>query len=381
MEPVLDELIHIFCANGVDYVKLGDVLKYEQPSKYLVKSEEYDDSFEIPVLTAGKTFILGYTDEIDGIYPANPRTPVIIFDDFTTAFRWVDFPFKAKSSAMKMLTPLSNENSFRFIYYAMYDVGVDTTDHKRRWISQFSNQLIPLPPREVQDKIVEYLDAFSAVCDNLDTEIAQREEQFKHYRHQLLSFEENDEFEYVRLGKVATRQRGTSITATRMKELDSPAGNVTVFAAGSTKAQVPEDSVPQSAIHMAPSIVVKARGYVNFEYFDRPFTTKSELWSYRATDDSASIKFVGYTLQENKSHFQEIARMNGVKLPQLKVSDTDNYSFPLPPRKDQDEIVEKLDVLRELIDNLRHERELRQKQFEYYREQSLNFKPKEQADD
>jgi hypothetical protein len=61
------------------------------------KSANYDDTFETPVLTAGKMFILGYTDETEGTYPASPESPVVIFDDFTTAFKWVDFPFKAKS--------------------------------------------------------------------------------------------------------------------------------------------------------------------------------------------------------------------------------------------------------------------------------------------
>lgn len=91
--------------NGVevDYLLLGNVTHYEQPSKYLVKSENYNDEFHVPVLTAGKTFILGYTAETSGIYKAS-ENPVIIFDDFTAANKWVNFDFKAKSSAMKMIT-------------------------------------------------------------------------------------------------------------------------------------------------------------------------------------------------------------------------------------------------------------------------------------
>ncbi|VTR50727.1 Type I restriction enzyme EcoR124II specificity protein [Actinobacillus pleuropneumoniae] len=101
----------------VEWKSLGEVAKYEQPTKYLVKSTNYNDDFNTPVLTAGKTFILGYTDEIDGIYPAKSN-PIIIFDDFTTANKWVDFDFKVKSSAMKMITS-SDENKFslKYIYY------------------------------------------------------------------------------------------------------------------------------------------------------------------------------------------------------------------------------------------------------------------------
>ena len=88
---------------GVEWLPLGDVAQYEQPTKYLVKTKKYNANYETPVLTAGKTFILGYTNENEGIYEAS-KHPVIIFDDFTTANKWVDFDFKAKSSAMKMIT-------------------------------------------------------------------------------------------------------------------------------------------------------------------------------------------------------------------------------------------------------------------------------------
>ena len=92
----LDELVKELCPDGVEFKKIGDIAGYEQPSKYLVKSTDYNDAFKTPVLTAGQTFVLGYTSETDGIYHASPENPVIIFDDFTGAFKWVDFPFKAK---------------------------------------------------------------------------------------------------------------------------------------------------------------------------------------------------------------------------------------------------------------------------------------------
>ena len=107
----LEKLIEELCPNGVEYVNIGDVVEYEQPTKYIVKSTDYNDDFEIPVLTAGQTFILGYTNEKDGIYKASKENPVIIFDDFTGAFKWVDFEFKVKSSAMKILTVQTNKTT------------------------------------------------------------------------------------------------------------------------------------------------------------------------------------------------------------------------------------------------------------------------------
>lgn len=100
----IKKLLKDLCPNGVEYRALGEILQYEQPSRYIVKNTNYDDSFKTPVLTAGASFILGYTDETNGIYNASKENPCIIFDDFTTSFHWVDFPFKIKSSAMKILT-------------------------------------------------------------------------------------------------------------------------------------------------------------------------------------------------------------------------------------------------------------------------------------
>ena len=112
----LQELIQQLCPKGVEYKKLGNMLDYEQPTQYIVKSTEYDDTYNTPVLTAGQSFILGYTNETNGIYRADKNNPTIIFDDFTTSFHWVDFDFKVKSSAMKMLRPKNDfDGSFKYI--------------------------------------------------------------------------------------------------------------------------------------------------------------------------------------------------------------------------------------------------------------------------
>ncbi len=79
-------------------VKIREVLEYERPEKHIVKNTEYK-KYGIPVLTANKSFILGYTDELANIYE---KIPVIIFDDFTTDKKYVNFPFKIKSSAIKI---------------------------------------------------------------------------------------------------------------------------------------------------------------------------------------------------------------------------------------------------------------------------------------
>lgn len=140
---------------GWKEVELGEVLDYEQPTDYIVNSEDYSDEFKTPVLTAGKSFILGYTDENKGIYN---KLPVIIFDDFTTASHYVDFPFKVKSSAMKLLTPKTKEVNLRYIFWLMQTIKVNSESHKRYYLSKFQYLKIPLPPLPTQKKIVSILE-------------------------------------------------------------------------------------------------------------------------------------------------------------------------------------------------------------------------------
>lgn len=150
--------------------ELGNILIYEQPTKYIVKSENYDDLFPVPVLTPGQTFILGYTAETEGVYSA--PLPVIIFDDFTTATKLVNFPFKVKSSAMKILKP-ANENVFLpYWYYFLSSLKVDNGLHKRYWISTFANRQVHCPSFQEQKRIAERLDKVQELIAKQKEQIA-----------------------------------------------------------------------------------------------------------------------------------------------------------------------------------------------------------------
>ena len=133
---------------------LDKSLDYQQPTPYLVSDTNYSDAFETPVLTAGKTFILGYTNEQNGIFSDN--LPVIIFDDFTTATQFVDFPFKAKSSAMKILLAKSGAN-IKFMYELMQMIAYEVGTHERHWISKFAPILVLVPSPDEQKKIADCL--------------------------------------------------------------------------------------------------------------------------------------------------------------------------------------------------------------------------------
>ena len=134
--------------------KLGDIFKYEQPQPYIVTSTKYDDKNDIPVLTAGQSFILGYTDEQFGVKEANENNPVIIFDDFTTSSHYVDFPFKVKSSAMKLLSLNNQNDNIHCAYNALKNVNYIPVSHERHWISTFAKVDVFMPKSADEQKLI-----------------------------------------------------------------------------------------------------------------------------------------------------------------------------------------------------------------------------------
>ncbi|MBP7784358.1 MAG: restriction endonuclease subunit S [Aliarcobacter sp.] len=172
MQKIFNQEIRFKADDGSEFCdweekKLGDILDYIQPTKYLVKDTEYNDSYTIPVLTAGKTFILGYTNETDGVFENN--LPVIIFDDFTTANKFVNFPFKAKSSAMKIL--VSKNNNIKFIYEAIQMIKYEVGGHERHWISKFSFLNIFIPCIEEQTKIANFLSSIDSKIEKVKKQL------------------------------------------------------------------------------------------------------------------------------------------------------------------------------------------------------------------
>ncbi|MDL2312806.1 restriction endonuclease subunit S [Bacteroidales bacterium OttesenSCG-928-B11] len=150
------------------WCQLEDILDYEQPTEYIVQTTDYSDLYQMPVLTAGKSFIIGYTDETEGIF-RNP--PVIIFDDFTTESKYVDFEFKVKSSAMKILKANSNMN-LRYVFYFMSITRLLGDSHKRYWISEYSKLQIPIPPFYEQERIVNAVKNLFQILDSIKSNIS-----------------------------------------------------------------------------------------------------------------------------------------------------------------------------------------------------------------
>lgn len=163
--------------------ELGELLPFEQPTAYIVKSTDYSDAYATPVLTAGKSFILGKTNETDGIFD---QLPVIIFDDFTTATQFVNFRFKVKSSAMKILHINTDLVIPKYIFYRLQIIQFDHSTHKRYWIQSYSKIKVLIPPLDEQFRIVARIEELFSELDKAVDTLKTTKEQLAVYRQAVL---------------------------------------------------------------------------------------------------------------------------------------------------------------------------------------------------
>ena len=184
------------------------------------------------------------------------------------------------------------------------------------------------------------------------------------------------EVEWKPLKDILIRTKGTKITAAEMKVLHKDNAPLKIFAGGKTFALVNFEDIPEKDINKNPSIIVKSRGIIEFEYYDKPFSHKNEMWSYYSNDKNINIKYIYYVLKNQEPYFQNLG--SKMQMPQIATPDTDKYLVPIPPLPVQTKIVKILDALTALTSELTSELILRQKQYEYYREKLLSFDSLEQ---
>ena len=179
------------------------------------------------------------------------------------------------------------------------------------------------------------------------------------------------EVKWKPLKDILIRTKGTKITAAEMKILHKDNASLKIFAGGKTFALVNFEDIPEKDINKNPSIIVKSRGIIEFEYYDKPFSHKNEMWSYYSNDKNINIKYIYYVLKNQEPYFQNLG--SKMQMPQIATPDTDKYLVPIPPLSVQTEIVKILDALTALTSELTSELILRRKQYEYYREKLLSF--------
>ncbi|WP_120916243.1 restriction endonuclease subunit S [Helicobacter pylori] len=395
----IERLLQTLAPKGVEFRKLGEVLEYDQPNQYCVTSKEFDKSYPTPVLTAGKTFILGYTNEKDNIYQASKSSPVIIFDDFTTATQWVDFPFKVKSSAMKILLPKDPTINIRFIFFYMqtipYNIG---GEHARHWISRYSQLEVPIPPLEIQQEIVKILDAFTELNTELNTELKARKKQYEYYQNMLLDFNDINQnhkdakeklaqktypkrlktllqtlapngVEFKKLGEVCEIIRGKRVT--KKEILDK--GKYPVVSGGiGFMGYLNEYNREENTITIAQ---YGTAGFVNWQ--NQKFWANDVCFSV-IPKETLINRYLYYVLTNMQNYLYSISNRSAIPY-SISSNNIMQITIPIPPLEIQQEIVKILDqfsiLTTDLLAGIPAEIKVRKKQYEYYREKLLTFKP------
>ena len=363
----LDDLINKHCPNGVEYKKIELFTNYEQPGKYIVDDTDYSDDFETPVLTAGQTFILGYTNEKNGIFKASKESPVIIFDDFTGAFKWVDFPFKVKSSAMKIITTTNNVQ-LRFLFHFMGNLNFTSNEHKRLWIATYSQFEIPVPPLEVQNEIVRILDTFTSLTAELTAELTARRKQYEYYRDSLLTRETKVELKTLnQISENCDNQRKPVTSGNRVKGeypyygASGIVDYVDDYIFDGDYLLVSEDGANLLARSTPIAFSISGKNWVN---------NHAHILKFK---ESATRKFVEYYL--NSINLEKY--ISGGAQPKLNQQNLNKIPIPLPALDVQQRIVNVLDnfdsICTDLKIGLPAEIEARKKQYEYYRDLLLTF--------
>jgi type I restriction enzyme S subunit len=326
-----------------EVVKLGDILEYEQPTKYLIKNDDYNIDYKTPVLTAGKTFILGYTDEINDIYA---NLPVIIFDDFTTSNHYVNFEFKIKSSAMKLLT--TKKHNLKYLYEQMqlikFCLGIE---HKRYWISEYSQIKIPLPPMLEQEKIAEILSTWDEAISHQETLIEQKNIQKKGLMQQIFNqtirFKDANGNDYpswqtAKLGDICIILSKTNHYSKDGLKI----GNYPFFINNNSNKIEKYLNIYDYDDEV---IIANTGGIAHFKYYYGKFATTSDCYIFKT---SIHTKFVYFYLIKYTDYINDIG-FTGSGIKHLDKKYFNNFKIPLPTIEEQTKIAQFLSAIDEEI--------------------------------
>ena len=354
----------------VEWKALGTLVKtVTAPSK--LKSQAYRVTGRLPIVDQGIQFIAGYTDE--DITPVEAGE-YIIFGDHSEHIKYVDFHFVQGADGLKILSPISA--NAKYVYHAFLNFYTKKFSYKRHW-STAQQTLIPIPcpenPKkslEIQAEIVRILDTFTDLTAELTAELTARKKQYNYYRDQLLSFEEG-EVEWKALGEIGKILRGTAIT-----EKETNPGEYPVVANG------PSHNYYHDQSNRSGETVVIARSgaYAGLvSYWDTPIFL-TDAFSIHPDNEILRTKFLYYVLKKDQAKIHNMGKGAGV--PHVRAADFESYKVPVPSLEEQTRIVVILDKFNTLTNSisegLPREIELRQKQYEHYRDLLLSFpKPEE----
>ncbi|WP_120834063.1 restriction endonuclease subunit S [Helicobacter pylori] len=402
----IERLLQTLAPKGVEFKKIGEICLIKRGRVIAKKILQENGKYPVYSSQTLNNGILGFIDtyDFDGEFLTWTTDGAYAGSVFYRNGRF------SITNVCGLLQVIQDNIIHKYLYYILQITAplyVSSGMGNPKLMSAAMQQItIPIPPLEIQQEIVKILDAFTELNTELNTELKARKKQYQYYQNMLLDFNDINQnhkdakmsaktypkrlktllqtlapkgVEFRKIGELFKRNKGINITAAQMKELHSEIGKVRIFAGGATKADINYKDISKKDIINCESVIIKSRGNIGFEYYNQPFSHKNEIWSYSSKTNQMLVKFLYYYLSNNQYYFQKLAQSSLVKLPQLSVSDTDEYEVPVPPLEIQQEIVKILDqfsaLTTDLLAGIPAEIKARKKQYEYYREKLLTFKP------
>ena len=327
--------------------------------------KEYQVTGKIPIVDQGEQFIAGYSDNEKYL----EKDEYIIFGDHSEHVKYVDFAFIQGADGLKILKPKSGIKA-KYLYYCFCNFYKREGSYKRHW-SKARTTLIPIPPLKIQEEIVQTLDKFTDYVTELTSELTLRQQQYNYFRDYLLNFDSDSsggtnnrvyQVEWKTLGEVAKLKNGKD-----WKNLLS--GKVPVYGSGGEMGEfVSEYS------YNKPTVLIPRKGSIsNLFYLEEPFWNVDTIYYTEIDVKQLVPKYLYYFLTTIDL---ESMATNPTR-PSLTQTIIDRIKLPVPPLHIQSRIVQVLDnfdaVCNDLNIGLPKEIELRQKQYEYFREKLLTF--------
>ncbi|MHB9781573.1 restriction endonuclease subunit S [Streptococcus sp. 10F2] len=358
----IDELLKEHCHNSVEWKELGDVCNVNK-GKQLNKTLLTDDG-QYPAYNGGRTYS-GRTND----YNVEENTIIISQGGASAGFvNFVTTKFWANAHCYYLLPDLKlvdNRYLYHFLkmkqsYLMDFQHGAGIPALKS---DKITKMILPVPSLENQRKIAQTLDKFTKYVTELTTELTDRQKQYSFYRDKLLSFDEEVyQVEWRTLGDVAKLKNGKD-----WKKLSE--GSIPVYGSGGNmEVYVDEFSYDQ------PTVLIPRKGSIsNLYYLEEPFWNVDTIY-YTEIDDKQLIpKYLYY--------FLTTVDLEGMATnptrPSLTQAIIDKIKLPIPSLDIQSRIVQVLDNFDSICSDLKiglpKEIELRQKQYEYFRDKLLNF--------
>ncbi len=363
----------------VEWKKLGEVCKTISPPKKLGK-EHYSDVGVYPIIDQGQKEIVGFTDDLTALLPYGEY---VLFGDHTRFVKYHDGRFAQGADGLKILK--ANEPIMpRYFFYAFDNVEVPNRGYSRHW-SIAKDLLIPIPSLSEQQRIVSILDTFTSSISNLKQQIEERKKQYEYERDRLLDLEGKEGVEMEKLGEVASPncslsygivQPGDDVTEgiPVIRPVDLTGTFVNKKGLKKTTKEI-SDSYKRTILQ-GNEVLFCVRGTTGV----MSLATK-ELKGCNVTrgivpisfDNDITKMFVYYQLKSHKLQRTIADKTNGAALKQINIKDLRLLTIPVPSLSTQSHIVSILDTFEASIRNLEGQLALREKQYEYYRNQLLTF--------